>query len=125
MHMMRTLRRCAVAFLLLAACLVACEDKLDPFVEGGQHQLPDSVSYTEHVKPLLDTYCTGCHASFLQGADRNGAPTGVDVDTYAGAVQWADRSNARIQAGSMPPSGGLSSSDRELFQKWVDQGTPE
>jgi uncharacterized membrane protein len=117
---------CLGAALGVAAlCLAACEEKLDPFVEGGQQQLPDTVSYNDHIRPLLEGHCTGCHASHRQGADRNGAPVGIDLDTYSDAVAWAERSNARIQAGSMPPSGGVSDYERALFQRWVDQGTPE
>jgi len=30
--------------------------------------------------------------------------------------------NAYIQAGQMPPDGGLSAADRKLFQDWLDDG---
>jgi uncharacterized membrane protein len=115
----------AVVFGLAALCLVACKEKRDPFTDGGQQQLPDTVSYTDHIQPLLEGHCTGCHASYRQGADRNGAPVGIDLDTYSDAVASAERANARIQAGTMPPSGGLSDYERGLFQRWVDQGTQE
>ena len=109
----------------LVALLLCCGTKNDPVGGSTADNLPDTVTYAEHIRPLLETTCTGCHASAREGADRNGAPTGVDFDTYANIALWAERANARIQAGSMPPSGGLDSDDRALFQKWVDQGLPE
>jgi hypothetical protein len=109
----------------LVALSISCGTKNDPVGSLPGDGLPETVTYTEHIRPLLEDNCTGCHASTLQGADRNGAPTGIDFDTYANATQWAEQGNARIQAGSMPPSGGLTSNDRALFQKWVDQGLLE
>jgi uncharacterized membrane protein len=109
----------------LVTLLICCGTKSDPVGGSPADGLPDTVTYTQHIRPLLEANCTGCHASTLQGANRNGAPTGVDFDTYANAVQSAERGNARIQAGSMPPSGGLSPDDKVLFQEWVDQGLSE
>ena len=124
--MMITRRVLSAVFPLLATALLclACEDKTDPIGDPSDG-LPDAVTYTQHVKPLLDAHCIQCHATSRQGADRNGAPTGVNCDTYAVAQASADRGNARIQAGTMPPSGGLSQYDRSLFAKWVEQGTQE
>lgn len=113
------------ALVAAAICAAACENKQDPFAEGGQQQLPDSVSYGQHVQPLLEAHCTDCHASYRQGADRNGAPVVLNLDTYADAVTWSEYANEQIQAGTMPPSGGLSDYQRALFQRWVEQGTPE
>ncbi len=114
--------RFVVALACLALCL-ACGDKVDPLGEPGD-DLPDVVTFTIHIKPLLDTRCVQCHASFRQGPDRNGAPPGVDYDTYALAVASAQRGNARIQDGTMPP-GGLPTYERRLFAKWVSLGMPE
>lgn len=110
-----------VAVITFVSLLLSCGTKNDPVESLPQDGLPDTVTYTQHIRPLLETNCTGCHASTLQGANRNGAPTGVDFDTYANAAQSAERGNVRIQAGSMPPTGGIDSYDRALFQKWIDQ----
>ena len=76
---------------------------------------PCGVIYEGEIKALLDSNCTQCHG----GA--NGR-AGVSLDSYDNAVLHADRANARIQAGTMPPGGGLSNSDAALFQAWVDGG---
>lgn len=118
-------------FLLISVFMViviSCGDKLDPVFDISPDDDDDdeTITYNQHIKPLLDTYCIGCHAGYLQGADRNGAPPQVNLDTYAGAVASAERGNIRIQGGTMPPgSGGIPQADRELFQKWIDQGLLE
>jgi hypothetical protein len=40
------------------------------------------------------------------------------------AAANAQRSNIRIQAGTMPPTGALSSELRATFQQWINEGTP-
>ncbi len=111
-----------VMALTLSVLFLSCGTKKDPVIEAPENGLQETVTYIQHIGPLLGTSCTMCHASDLQGADRNGAPTGIDIETYSGVVEWVERCNARIQAGSMPPVGGLASTDRELFQTWIDQG---
>lgn len=116
---------CTLLFVLTCALGgLACEDKVDPIGETGGG-LPDQVTYNQHIKPLLDSHCVQCHATFRQGADRQGAPLGVDYDTYVAARASATRGNAAIQAGTMPPGDRLLQYDRSLFAKWVAQGTPE
>lgn len=126
---MKNLRLIVSLFLigLLGLAGIGCEDKLDPVDAGGNQSdgLPDLVTYTEHVKSLLDMHCSICHSTQLTGADRFGAPPGVNTDTYTEAVASGQRSNIRIQAGTMPPAGALGLYDRQLFQKWIDQGMQE
>jgi len=110
---------------LASACVLGCGEKQDP--EGGDDDVDvdGGVTYTEHVAPILDASCISCHAGHLEGADRNGAPVGVNFDTYEAAVESGDAANTRIQAGSMPPSGPLSDDDKAIFQHWVDEGFAE
>ena len=121
---MEQLVRCKpvlVVFLGVVATILSCGDKIDTIEEMDDSDLPEQVTYGEHIRPILEQHCTMCHALNIQGADRQGAPVGVDLDTYQRAMEWSERSNMRIQGGTMPPSGGLSSYDRSLFQKWIDQ----
>jgi uncharacterized membrane protein len=101
-----------------------CGEEQDP---GGDDDVvvDAGVTYTEHIKPILDGACISCHASYLAGADRNGAPEGVDFDTFEAASASGSAANTRIQAGTMPPSGALTSEQQAVFQKWVDEGFPE
>jgi len=114
-----------LAFLGVIAGLLSCGDKIDPIAQIDDSGLPEQVTYGDHIRPLLEQHCTVCHAQNIQGADRQGAPVGVDLDTFQAVVEWAERSNVRIQGGTMPPAGGLSDFDRSLFQKWIDQDLQE
>ncbi len=113
----------------------SCGEKQDPVgatdagMDGqadGQNQSDDdAVSYSKQIASLLNTHCVSCHATTNSGAQRNGAPIGVDFDTYDSAKASAQRANTRIQAGTMPPAGPLSDEEKALFQSWLDQGTRE
>jgi uncharacterized membrane protein len=110
--------------MLMVFTVASCGEKQDPF--SGDSGVNEDVTYTKEIKPILDTNCTGCHASDKQGADRNGAPVGINFDTYADAKANATRANSRIQAGTMPPGGSaLSVEDKAFFQTWLDKGLKE
>jgi len=114
-----------VSCAAVISLLPSCGEKIDPMsavsdTGGGQ------ITYTEHIKPILDMNCIRCHTAANQGGDRNGAPPDVNLDTYNSTVEVGLRANARIQAGTMPPgTGGIPSDERALFQGWIDQGMPE
>ena len=111
---------------LCALWAAGCGDKQDPFLvdDGGQDGV-GPVTYTGRIKALLDASCIRCHATSRQGADRTGAPVGVDFDTYVEAKNSGPGANQRIQAGTMPPSGPLPSGEKAQFQAWIDQNMPE
>jgi hypothetical protein len=75
------------------------------------------VTYTNDIKPLLAANCTSCHS----GSNASG---GVDLSSYAGVKARASVANSEIQGGKMPPTGPLSAANKQLFQSWVSQGTP-
>jgi cytochrome c len=96
------------------------------------------VSYADNIKPILDTYCTSCH----RGA---GAPRNLHLDTYAGVLAGgltgtevvscqAEASLIFLKVsmdnppvGQRMPQGGpyLSTSQIELFRRWIDGGAVE
>lgn len=120
-----------LTFLLLFA---GCGEKMDPTqvidLAGFQDfaSLGDSaqggISY-QTVRPILDQRCFACHASTVQGGARQGAPVGVDYDTYAKAKAHGPSGNAWIQGGGMPPGAPMPAQERALFQAWIDAGMPE
>jgi len=63
--------------------------------------------------------CQSCHAS--TAADRNGAPEEVVFDSVKDAWEWSDRILARAtgEAPTMPPSGGVTESDRTKLTWWL------
>ncbi len=69
--------------------------------------------------------CTGCHATTLEGADRNGAPAGIDFDTYAAASQNAEHGLDEVEEGAMPPSGSVSDEEIQGLKDWINCGMPE
>jgi uncharacterized membrane protein len=119
-----------------AVCLLGCGEKVDPKTsvdnnigdagnDGGQNG-GQTVLYTTdaaEIKPILDKYCISCHSTALSGADRNGAPSDINYNTYDAAVANAEKGNSEIQSGGMPPSGnGPTAEEKQLFQRWVDTG---
>jgi len=86
----------------------------------------DEVTYKSHIKDILDNFCINCHGSNVSGSARNGAPAGVNFNTYALAKPNANAANTRIQNNTMPKgSPALSSENKDLFQAWIDKGILE
>lgn len=76
------------------------------------------VTYTNTIKGYLDNNCVGCHNSGFSAG-------GVRLDTYAEASANGAAANDRIQADTMPPSGGNSAQEQADFQAWIDGGMVE
>lgn len=92
-------------------------------------QTSSEVTYAKHVAPILQNRCVSCH--------RDGQIAPFTLTKYDDVVAWADMCLEVIDDGRMPPwsanpahgeflnDARLSSEEKELFQKWVDAGTPE
>lgn len=82
------------------------------------------LSYDSFGQSFMGKNCTGCHSSLLPSSHREGAPAGVDFDTYAGVLEWADRIEARSvgEGASMPPGGGPTEDERVLLAEWLECG---
>ena len=83
-----------------------------------------TTGFAEVAGGVFNVTCVNCHSSDKFSSARNGAPFNVNFDTFSWAVLNAERGNIRIQAGTMPPTGERSSSEKAILQSWVDQGTP-
>lgn len=83
------------------------------------HEPP--LTYDTFGRQYLRTHCAGCHSQGLPEGHREGAPVGVDLDTWEGAVQWAERTQVRATGDSptMPPGGGPTDAERARFAEWV------
>ncbi len=74
---------------------------------------------------FLLSYCTACHAETVQGGLRYGAPEGIDFDSLTSTRTWDERIRVRtVETQDMPPAGGPSDTERELFAAWLDCGLP-
>jgi hypothetical protein len=85
-------------------------------------------------RTFLATFCTGCHATVLDGAARNGAPPGLNWDTITGVrarLGWIDRAAAAGPNGvhyDMPPMALTTvvpgDDDRRRLGDWIACGAP-
>lgn len=125
----------AVWLLLIG---VGCQSAYSPD-EAVQAQLPSTVDFNFHIKPILSDRCFTCH-----GPDRNALKADLRLDTYEGAFEQALESGKRaFVAGSlrkseafqrmiatdpdfqMPPpefQRQLSAYERALIAQWIDEG---
>ena len=80
-----------------------------------------NVTFSKSVKPMLDTYCVGCH--------KTGAASGsVLLDSYTGVKIYVDNQrlfgtmSAQQGYSLMPPTGKLTDCQLLVVQKWILQG---
>jgi mono/diheme cytochrome c family protein len=122
------------AFALLAALscfagLGRADDIAPAAVPGGASALPESVTFNEHVAPIVFTHCAECHRpgeaapfSLLEFADvRKRARMIVDVTKSRYMPPW------HPEHGWGEFVGDRRLGDRELatIEKWVDTGLAE
>ena len=88
------------------------------------------VDYETEIQTIFNNSCTSCH--------QYGSQNGLNLTAYAGvmnggnsgvAVVAGDHANSllwqRVENGSMPPSGNLSSDQINLIAQWIDEGALE
>lgn len=83
-----------------------------------------NVSFSGRIKPIIDTWCIGCH-------NTNSSGGGYDFSTYEGvksAIAPDDRLTGSVLQLSgyskMPQTGKLDDCDLKAIQKWVSSGYP-
>jgi hypothetical protein len=79
-------------------------------------QVNTGISYTNNIKLLLDTSCVQCHSPANPGREW--------LDVYIrgdsnDVFHNAEDSLEYIQSGLMPPGKPLNSSQKQMFQQWV------
>lgn len=121
---MRPRARLSAAALFGAAALScgalgSCGGKDDDSADPCDREPP--LSYENFGRGFMGVHCAGCHSSLNPAGHRKGAPSGVDLDTQAGVLQWAYRTEARAlgDAPDMPPGGGPSEAERERLAEWL------
>ena len=86
------------------------------------------VHYSTEIQPIFDANCTPCHitstrnnlslsnyTNIMSGNSTNG-PVIVSGD-HANSLLWQ-----KVNSGSMPPSGQLTSDQINLIATWIDEG---
>lgn len=83
----------------------------------------DTITYTKHIKPIMDDYCVSCHGTPLSG----GAP--VYLDTYTSVKASGSNGSLKketVDDAAMPLGGPpLSQADQDLISCWVSNGMLE
>jgi cytochrome c5 len=92
---------------------------IDPFYDG-----PNGIR-----EKVFATNCLSCHSSALTGTARNGAPPGVNWDTYEATLPNADNAITRaVEAMTMPPAGTkplLNQEQKDAMLAWQSAGFPQ
>ncbi|MFN4248626.1 MAG: hypothetical protein ACK4EY_12930 [Flavipsychrobacter sp.] len=95
----------------------------------NSNRMPDNVTYTEHIAPLMYKNCTGCH--------REGGGAHFNLVTYADAKKYGAASAFVMRERMMPPWPAdphytefvgqkvVSERDIRLVEKWVQDGMKE
>lgn len=101
--------------LLLAGC------PADPVPDVSECESP---TWEDFAQGYVRTWCTPCHTSSLAGADRHGAPEGIDFDRWSQVYDWRERIAVRAtgDGADMPPVGGVDPADVERFGRWLACG---
>ncbi len=86
----------------------------------------DLVTYETVGEPFLLTWCTPCHSSTLSEEERQEAPLELNFDTYAGTfAELEEIFEEAVEGEDMPPAGGPTPEERQLFGEWIVCGAPE
>lgn len=123
---------------IFTIALFGCKTSLPEYVEVVYNDLPETIDFNIHVKPILSDKCYSCH-----GPDEETRSAGVRFDTENGLFEKSDNGHFPIRAGSlsksegivrilsededyiMPPSSAnleLTAREKAILVKWVDQG---
>lgn len=82
----------------------------------------DSVTFTKHIKPIVDANCVSCH--YVGGSGPGDFTTFTDFKNYADG----GRIKARVidQLPSVMPQGGppLPQAELDLIKCWLEAGAP-
>jgi uncharacterized membrane protein len=112
--------------VLAAALASGCGDKTEDSAAVAAVDCDRSppLVWDNFGKGLMDKHCNGCHSVLVPESQRQGAPTGVDFNTYADVIEWRERIRARattaeLESPTMPPGGGPGAEELALLEEWL------
>ncbi len=87
------------------------------FVEDRAVSTSPTTTYTyaNHIQSFLNTKCLHCH---------NIGGQSPDLSSYTQVQLQAANINRVINAGTMPPSGGITTTEKTMINDWVNAGAP-
>ncbi|MFN7146608.1 MAG: hypothetical protein ACK4YP_22735 [Myxococcota bacterium] len=102
--------------LLLLACAGAPAD-----TAAAETGCVTSATWQNFGDGFFASYCRACHSATTP--ERYGAPVGIDFDTEEQVrVLESSVRHTVLDAGTMPPGGGLLPDDLALLEAWLDCG---
>ncbi|NND52272.1 MAG: hypothetical protein HKN54_07690 [Flavobacteriaceae bacterium] len=118
------MKNICIALMICSAFLLGCTNASEEDLIDQPPQLPDPVTYVDHVKPIIDANCLNCHSDPPQ----NGAPSSL--------VDYGDVTNGYINGnllnrisgqpgdtGFMPEGGNrLPQLSIDIIEKWETDG---
>jgi len=83
-----------------------------------------SVTFSEQIWPMMESYCTGCHSASAAGggiviADYSDLVSLAENGSLMGSIRW------EAAYANMPTNQMLSECSIDQLQKWIDEGFPE
>jgi uncharacterized membrane protein len=122
---------------LLALSSAACSDGASgaprsaqdagaPLVSKRDCSTLEPVPTFEDLQRGILQICHRCHSAQVSGAARNGAPDGVNFDTYEEFKVFADTASFLVEKRVMPfpDGGGPTEAQRRELYAWAACGTP-
>ena len=104
-----------IYFFSVSILFYSCSTSTD----GDEGEIDDTITFTEHVRPLVLEKCQPCH---IDGGSQ------PNWSVYATAKASAADIVSRTASGSMPrngANGGLTQTQKDIFSKWVADGLLE
>lgn len=104
-----------------AVLLTACGEGTGTLDEVDPEAAPQTPTYTEHVAPIMDLYCTACHAADAQPGELDGY--GYDTCDKV-RRNWSGLVETAFVYENMPPGGAerVSEAHKLTLQRWWNQG---
>lgn len=125
------LRPSRLLTLTAVLALAACDAEEEGTPTGATCPKGSALTWESFGESFMTTYCNGCHAAALEGADRHGAPKKYNFDTVEGARKHVDDIDRLAAAGpeaandEMPPGPPKPSlAEREQLGQWLACGAP-
>lgn len=77
-------------------------------------------TYNAKVKPIIDTYCVGCHSAGREAESEGVYTTFADVSTHKNHIY-----DEAVLEKAMPPTGALPDSLINILHCWKEAGFPQ
>jgi len=127
-----------IAILFICLCLTSCSTGLPEDVETAYQELPETIDFNFHIKPILSDRCYTCH-----GPDENTRQANLRLDLEEDAFKSLESGNRAFVSGKpgssasverilsddpevqMPPPDShlsLNAQEKAMIVKWIEQG---